>query len=91
MKINNNKDLKLFLDKLSHQLADGGENESASLLSDASQNYIGSSSEFLGEARIALSKILSKNSSGLTENDKNDLRGVIQSIDIAFRKSNGLI
>lgn len=91
MKINNNEGLKLFLDKLSDQLVDAGHEENASLLSKASPNYIGSSSELLVEARISLSKILFKNNCGLTENDENDLRGAIQSIDIVFRKASGLI
>jgi hypothetical protein len=91
MKIQSNADLKLFLDKLSGQLANTGDHESVNLLNQASQNYITSSSEFLGEARNSLSKILSMRKSKLTEFEINDLREVIQSIDTAFRKANGLL
>lgn len=90
MKIQSNADLKLFLDILSGQFANAGDKESVNLLDQASQSYIGSSSEFLGEARISLSKILSTRKDKLTETEKNDLREAIQSIGIAFRKANGL-
>lgn len=90
MKINSNKDLEIFLNKLSTQFADAGDQESSILLDRAVQNCIGSASEFLGEARISLSKILSTRKNKLTETEKNDLREAIQSIDSAFRKANGL-
>ncbi len=67
MKIQSNADLKLFLDKFSGQLANAGDHESVNLLNQASQNYITSSSEFLGEARNSLTKILSMKKSKLTE------------------------
>jgi SOS-response transcriptional repressor LexA len=64
--------------------------ETVNILNQASQNYISSSSEFLGETRNILSKILSIRKSELTKSEINDLRRVIQSIDTAFRKANGL-
>jgi hypothetical protein len=90
MKIQSNEDLKLYFDKLSREFAFAGDHESVNLLNQASQNYISSSSEFLGETRNTLSKILSIRKSKLTEPEINDLRQVIQSIDTAFRKANGL-
>jgi hypothetical protein len=90
MKENRNKDLGSFLTGLSVKFADAGDQENSLLLGQAAQNYIGSASEFLGEARNSLSKILSTRKIKLTEMEINELREAIQSIDIAFKRANGL-
>jgi hypothetical protein len=90
MKTKTNKELVAFINNLSVKFFNAGDQENSLLLGQAAQNYIGSASEFLGEARNSLSKILSTRNNMFTETEINDLRGAIQSIDIAFKRANGL-
>ena len=90
MKIGSNEDLKNFLDELSETCKKNKKVEISGLLHQASLNYIASSSEFLGEARGVLTKILAIKIGGLDNDEKKQVRGIVEMIDRAFRKANGL-
>jgi hypothetical protein len=79
-----NSELYAYLLSLKTMLEENGAFELASVAEHASRHAAGMSTEFLGEARIALRRVYSDNRNGLTDVQKAFLHDVIVQLDAAF-------
>lgn len=86
-KLKNNQDLYEYLLCLNTVLKERGACELSKSVHLASEFACGSSpSEFLGEARIALTKVKNEHNSILSNQEEKELVAVIRQIEKAFRK-----
>jgi|HubBroStandDraft_6_1064221.scaffolds.fasta_scaffold543718_3 hypothetical protein len=83
MQLNNNRELYDYLVTLSAILSSRGADELSSTVATASRHATGMSTEFLGEARIALRRF-QDDRSVLTESEWLDLVDVLRQLDQSF-------
>ena len=82
----NNQQLLDYLVSLSSELKKRGLLELSEMLGFAIGNASSMSTEFLGESRIALRQVLQQGREALTEQERDDVQGVLKQLDKAFDK-----
>ena len=82
----NNQQLFDYLLGLSSELKKRGLLELNEVVVFASRHASGMSTEFLGESRIALKRVLQQGKDALTEQERNDLSDVLRQLDMALDK-----
>jgi len=85
-KLSSNRHLYDYLLSLSAELNTRGSGELSAVAGAASQHAWGMSTEFLGESRIALRRVLREEAGILSENERVDLLNVLQQLDSALDK-----
>jgi hypothetical protein len=86
MKLSSNRQLYDYLVSLSAELKIRGADELSSVTASAAHHAWGMSTEFLGESRIALRRVLQEEGGGLSETDRIELVEVLKQLDDAFDK-----
>ena len=79
-----NRDLYEYLLTLSSELHKRGSGSSSELVASASRKATGMSTEFLGEARIALRETLQREKEILTPEERRDLLDVLEQLNRAL-------
>jgi hypothetical protein len=87
MQLNSNKELYDFLVHLAQDLKGRGASELSELAAFASRQSTGMSTEFLGECRIALRRIVQEEKGALTASERADVEGVLQQLAVAIDRS----
>jgi hypothetical protein len=85
MKLSSNRQLRDYLVSLSAELKSCGADELSAVAAAAAHHAWGLSTEFLGESRIALRRIL-REGRVLSEKEHTELVDVLKQIDAAFDK-----
>ena len=85
MKLRSNKDLYNYLLSLSKVLGERGSQQLEESINTAAKQATGLSTEFLGEAHMALSAVLDAKDL-LRADEKNELIRVMSQIDFALRR-----
>ncbi len=80
-KLSSNTDLYNYLLSLGELLAERGSPQLAESVRFASRRGTGLSTEFLGESRIALRRVLDTESGALQMHERDELRGVISQVE----------
>ncbi len=86
MKFANNRQLYDYLLSLGSTLKDRGAEKLSRLVIAASRQAVGMSTEFLGEARIALRQVAQGDSGVLSETEHADLLDALEQLDTALDK-----
>jgi hypothetical protein len=81
------KELFWFLHELNAELTRAGLPDASATVARASRFYGGSSTEFMGEARLALRAVREPASQHLDRKWQKRIDSVIKQIDIAFRQA----
>jgi hypothetical protein len=85
MKLASNQQLYEYLGQLQSVLHERAAEDLARTVAHAREHAAGSSTEFLGESRIALRQLLTEARSGLlTATEQSDLRDVLNDLDEAL-------
>jgi hypothetical protein len=84
MKLSSNRQLYDFLVSLSTALGNRGNRDLSAVATAASRFASGMSTEFLGESRIALRRVLREEAGTLNDNERADLQDVLRQLDSAF-------
>jgi hypothetical protein len=87
MQLNGNKELYDFLMNLAQDLKGRGASELSELVAFASRQSAGMSTEFLGESRIALRRIVQEEKGALTASERADVEDVLQQLAVAIDRS----
>jgi hypothetical protein len=87
--ISTNEDLYKYLIHLSHTLDSKGRQDIADEIRFASRFITGSPSEFLHESQVVLKKLLDTSISLLQNEQKEEVKRVIEQIDVSFRQIGG--
>ena len=82
----NNKELYEYLLALSAQLAVHGLDDLSKDVVAASRHAAGMSTEFLGESRLALRRVLRLGGHALAEQERADLQDVLKQLDSALNR-----
>jgi hypothetical protein len=85
-KLSSNTDLYNYLLSLGNLLADRGSPQLAESVRFAARQGTGLSTEFLGESRIALRRVLDTESGALQMHERDELQGVISQIETSLRR-----
>jgi hypothetical protein len=83
-RLESNAELYRYLLVLASQLRSQGATDLATLVESASRQASGMSTEFLGESRIALRRVLETKQGILTEAERKDLSDVLRQLDDAL-------
>ncbi len=81
-----NRDLYEYLLSLAAELKKRKFDELSEAVAFASCQAAGLSTEFLGESRIALRRVLEEAGGILTDQERNDVSGALKQLDDAFDK-----
>jgi hypothetical protein len=81
-----NTDLYNYLRSLANLLTERGSAELAESIRFAASQGTGLTTEFLGESRIALQRVLDSDVGALQLQERDELRGVIGQVEAALRR-----
>ena len=88
MKLTGNQDLYDYLDHLANRLKESGATQLAEVVPAASRTALTiPSTEFLGESRLALRRVLNLDVGLLSESERSDLLDVLGQLDTSFRRT----
>lgn len=87
--LKNNGELFEYLVRLGEKLQKCQSRELAELINNAGRFAVGSASEFMHEAELALERVKKESPKGLTGGDLRDADAVLAQIKEAFRKIGG--
>jgi hypothetical protein len=82
----NNAELYQYLFELSAKLTERSAKELSEVVSHASRCSAGMSTEFLGESRIALRRVLTEEQGALSPKGRIDVEDALRQIDDAFER-----
>jgi hypothetical protein len=82
--LSSNRDLYEYLLRLISELRNAGADKLARVVTFAAEQAAGISTEFLGEARLALREVLNEENRALTEEGRADLINVIEQLNQAL-------
>jgi len=85
-KLSSNTDLYNYLLHLADLLADSGSPALAESVRFAARQATGLSTEFLGESRIALRRVLDTEGGALQTPERAELEGVISQVETSLRR-----
>lgn len=86
MHLPNNKALYDYLVWLAQQLRERGATELSAVVERASQQGASMNTEFLGEARAALRRVLNEEDGVLNERERSDLEDVVRQLTAAINR-----
>jgi hypothetical protein len=86
MFLSSNQDLYDYLIRLAESLNARHKTDLGALAAEASQQAASTSTEFLGEARIALRRILKEESGALNQTERMDMEDVVYQLTAAIHR-----
>ncbi len=84
--LHNNRELYEYLGRLAGALDSAGQHDLEQVVTTAMGNASSLSTEFLGESRLALRRVLSDGGSALTSQERTDLVDVLAQLDQALER-----